>query len=220
MTAAISAKQIHNALLDLCDTIEQEKDYLSELDGAIGDGDHGVNMAKCFRGVRIKLEATDSKDVGTILNVVGMEVMNSVGGAMGALYGTMFIKLSTKSTGKAEINGDDLATMFTEALDGILTIGKAKVGDKTLVDTLTPAVESLKNASKKNLALEETLAQFEAAAKTGMESTRDLVAKMGRASRLGERTVGHLDAGATSCYFILRAFALAAKTSSISSGQR
>jgi len=209
MTSTISAKQIHSALLGLCDTIEKEKDYLSDIDGAIGDGDHGVNMAKCFRGVRTKLEAADTKDVGAVLDVVGMEVMNSVGGAMGALYGTMFISLSTKAKGKGEVTLSDLSAMFTDALNGILAIGKAKVGDKTMVDTLTPAVVALEQAAQQDKPLKEALTDFEAAAAAGMESTRDLVAKMGRASRLGERTVGHLDAGATSCYYILQAFALA-----------
>ncbi len=206
MASTISAKQIHRALLNLCNTIEQEKEYLSEIDGAIGDGDHGVNMAKCFRGVRAKLEGAETEDVGAVLGLVGMEVMNSVGGAMGALYGTMFINLSTKSTGKSKVNLDDLTAMFTEALLGILTIGKAKVGDKTLVDTLSPAVAALEQAAKEQQPLDKALIAFEAAAKKGMESTKELVARMGRASRLGERTIGHIDAGATSCYFILRAF--------------
>lgn len=211
MTSVITAKQIHSALLNLCDIIEEEKEYLSEVDGAIGDGDHGVNMAKCFRGVKAILEKAEAEDVGAVLSLVGMEVMNSVGGAMGALYGTLFIKLSSKSTGKSEVNLQDLSVMFSEALAGILTIGKAKVGDKTLVDTLSPAVDALAQAASQNQPLEVALSAFEAAAKTGMESTEDLLAKMGRASRLGERTIGHIDAGATSCYFILRAFATSYK---------
>lgn len=209
MSSVITAEQLHDALLALCDTIEQQKEYLSEVDGAIGDGDHGVNMAKCFRGVKAKLEPADNSDVGAILSLIGMEVMNSVGGAMGALYGTLFINLSTKSTGKGEVNLNDLAEMFADGLNGVQTIGKAKVGDKTLVDTLAPAVAALSQAAEQGLALSEGLARFEAAAKEGMESTRDLLAKMGRASRLGERSIGHIDAGATSCYFILRAFAAA-----------
>ncbi|MFW2367153.1 MAG: dihydroxyacetone kinase subunit DhaL [Desulforhopalus sp.] len=207
MSSVITAEQLHSALLALCDTIEQQKEYLSEVDGAIGDGDHGVNMAKCFRGVKAKLQPADNSDVGAILSLVGMEVMNSVGGAMGALYGTLFINLATNSTGKGEVNLSDLAEMFADGLNGVLTIGKAKVGDKTLVDTLAPAVAALSQAAEEGLTLLEGLARFEAAAKEGMESTKDLLAKMGRASRLGERSIGHIDAGATSCYFILRAFA-------------
>lgn len=207
MSSVITATQLHSALLDLCDTIEQEKEYLSDLDGATGDGDHGVNMAKCFRGVKAKLETAENDDVGAVLGLVGMEVMNSVGGAMGALYGTMFINLSSKSSGKGEVDLNDLAAMFTDALDGVLSIGKAKVGDKTLVDTLAPAVAALEEAARQNLPLAKGLAGFENAAHQGMESTKDLLAKMGRASRLGERSIGHIDAGATSCYLILKAFA-------------
>ena len=207
MMATISAEQIHKALTNLCDTIENEKEYLSELDGAIGDGDHGVNMAKCFRGVKSKLEDADIEDVGGLFSAVGMEVMNSVGGAMGALYGTLFIKMSEKTLGKTKIDLNDIAVMFKNALEGILTIGKAKVGDKTLVDTITPAVAALEQSVEKGELLDEALANFEAAAKSGMESTKNLQAKMGRASRLGKRTIGHQDAGATSCYFILQSFA-------------
>ncbi len=211
MAEQITAVQFHAALIGLCDTIEEQKDYLSELDGAIGDGDHGVNMAKCFRGVKKNLEALQVTDVSSVMNCVGMEVMNSVGGAMGALYGTLFLKMAMSSVGKNEVNLDDFATMLTEALNGILSIGKAQVGDKTLVDTLTPAVGAVVSASQDGKVLDEALTQFEAAAKTGMESTKDLMAKISRASRLGERTIGHQDAGATSCFFILQSLARAAQ---------
>ena len=209
MAEQITAVQFHTALIGLCDTIEEQKDYLSELDGAIGDGDHGVNMAKCFRGVKKNLEALEVKDVASVMNCVGMEVMNSVGGAMGALYGTLFLKMAMTSVAKNEVGVSEFAAMLTEALNGILTIGKAKVGDKTLVDTLTPAVNAVTQAAEAGKPLNEALGDFEAAAKSGMESTKDLMAKIGRASRLGERTIGHQDAGATSCFFILQSFAKA-----------
>jgi dihydroxyacetone kinase-like protein len=148
------------ALEAMRETIENEKDYLSELDGAIGDGDHGVNMAKCFREVKKKLAETSAEDIGTLFRDMGMVVMNSVGGAMGALYGTFFMKLSQAGAGKSEVNLSDL-------------VGMLQTGEQ------------------------------------GMESTRTCWPKMGRASRLGERTIGHQDAGATSCYFILRSLASA-----------
>jgi dihydroxyacetone kinase-like protein len=138
-----------------------------------------------------------------------MVVMNSVGGAMGALYGTFFLKLSQASAGKEEVDLDDLVTMFQAGEQGILDIGKANPGDKTLIDTLSPAVRAIEAAEKEGKALDPALADFEQAAKQGMESTKDMLAKMGRASRLGERTIGHQDAGATSCYFILRSLASA-----------
>ena len=205
MNESLFPAQMHRALEYVCDIIEREKDYLSELDGAIGDGDHGVNMAKCFREVKKKLPESQGKDTEGILKDVGMVVLNSVGGAMGALYGTFFLKLAQASSGKKALQLNDLVEMFQTAEQGILDIGKAKVGDKTLIDTLSPAVRSLEDALEKGLSVSEALTAFEASAKKGMESTKDLVAKMGRASRLGERTIGHQDPGATSCYLILSA---------------
>jgi len=209
MTETISTAQMLRALESVCDTIENEKDFLSELDGAIGDGDHGVNMAKCFREVKKKLAQSAAEDVGTLLKDVGMVVLNSVGGAMGALYGTFFLKLSQASTGKSEVNLADLVGMLQAAEKGILDIGKASLGDKTLIDTLSPAVRALEAAEKAGQSLPRALDDFDRAARAGMESTTDMLAKMGRASRLGDRTIGHQDAGATSCYFILRSLASA-----------
>ena len=209
MGDTITTSQMLKALKNMCATIEDEKDYLSELDGAIGDGDHGVNMAKCFREVKKKLAESSAEDVGALFKEVGMVVLNSVGGAMGALYGTFFLKLSQESVGKAEVNLNDLVAIFQTGEQGILDIGKANLGDKTLIDTLSPAVRAIEAAEKEGKTLAAALADFEQAAKQGMESTKDMLAKMGRASRLGERTIGHQDAGATSCYFILRSLASA-----------
>jgi phosphoenolpyruvate---glycerone phosphotransferase subunit DhaL len=206
MSDKITAAQMMQIIGRMCDTIEQQKDYLSELDGALGDGDHGVNMAKCFREVRKKLPQNEGKDIGALLKSEGMVVLNSTGGAMGALYGTMFLKWAGEAAGKTEIDLNDLIQMFKAAEAGIRTIGKAEVGDKTLLDTLSPAVAALEKAQQEGRSLPDALANFEQAARQGMESTRDLLARMGRASRLGERTIGHQDAGATSCYFLLRAF--------------
>ena len=209
MADAISTTQMHKALEAMCDTIEAEKDTLSELDGAIGDGDHGVNMAKCFREVKKKLAESTAADMNALFNDVGMVVLNSVGGAMGALYGTFFLKMAQESAGKSELGLNDLVSMFQTAEQGILDIGKASPGDKTLIDTLSPAVRALEQSARNGLALPVALENFDQAAQQGMESTKDMLAKMGRASRLGERTIGHQDAGATSCYFILRSIASA-----------
>jgi dihydroxyacetone kinase-like protein len=209
MTETITTPQLLQSLENMCNTIEDEKEYLSELDGAIGDGDHGVNMAKCFREVKKKLAESSAEDVGALFNEVGMVVLNSVGGAMGALYGTFFLKLSQESAGKAEVSLSDLVAMFQTCEQGILDIGKANPGDKTLIDTLSPAVRAIETAEKEGKTLDGALADLEQAAKQGMDSTKGMLAKMGRASRLGERTIGHQDAGATSCYFILRSLASA-----------
>lgn len=211
MADTISTSQMLKALEAMCDTIETEKEYLSELDGAIGDGDHGVNMAKCFREVKKKLTESTAADMNTLFNDVGMVVLNSVGGAMGALYGTFFLKMAQESSGKQGLGLSDLVRMFKTAEQGILDIGKASLGDKTLLDTLSPAVRALEQGEKSGQSLQAALTAFEQAAQKGMESTKDMLAKMGRASRLGERTIGHQDAGATSCYFILRSLASAIK---------
>jgi dihydroxyacetone kinase-like protein len=209
MPETITTPQLLQALESMCDTIEDEKEYLSELDGAIGDGDHGVNMAKCFREVKKKLAESSAEETGTLFKEVGMVVLNSVGGAMGALYGTFFLKLSQESAGKAEVSLSDLVAMFQTGEQGILELGKANPGDKTLIDTLSPAVRAIEAAAKEGKTLAGALADFEQAAKQGMDSTKDMLAKIGRASRLGARTIGHQDAGATSCYFILRSLASA-----------
>ncbi len=209
MTETITTPQLLQALESMCDTIEDEKEYLSELDGAIGDGDHGVNMAKCFREVKKKLAESSAEEIGTLFKEVGMVVLNSVGGAMGALYGTFFLKLAQESAGKAEVSLSDLVAMFQTGEQGILELGKANPGDKTLIDTLSPAVRAIEAAAKEGKTLAAALTDLEQAAKQGMESTKDMLAKIGRASRLGARTIGHQDAGATSCYFILRSLASA-----------
>ena len=148
MTDTISTIQMKCALEDLCDTIENEKEYLSELDGAIGDGDHGVNMAKCFREVKKKLAEIPADDMGSLFKSVGMVVLNSVGGAMGALYGTFFLRMSQESVDKQELNLNDMVRNLQAAEKGILDIGQAKPGDKTLLDTLSPAVRSLEKSER------------------------------------------------------------------------
>ena len=128
MTETITTPQLLQALESMCDTIEDEKEYLSELDGAIGDGDHGVNMAKCFREVKKKLAESSAEETGTLFKEVGMVVLNSVGGAMGALYGTFFLKLSQESAGKAEVSLSDLVAMFQTGEQGILEQALAIAG--------------------------------------------------------------------------------------------
>ena len=133
---SITNAQVIHIIKNICDVMEEMKDYLSELDGAIGDGDHGVNMAKCFREVRKNLPQAEEKDIGIILKNVGMVVLNSVGGAMGALYGTFFLRLSQEAGGKNELKLNDLVRMFMAAEKGILEIGKANVGINAMPTTV------------------------------------------------------------------------------------
>lgn len=188
-------------VLDLINTIQSNKEYLSEIDGAIGDGDHGINMNKGFTLCKSRL--TGDEDLTTALNALGKVLLMEIGGSMGPLYGTFFIEMSKASREKEKIDKFTFGEIIEAALTGLRTFDKAKVGDKTLMDTLVPAVETYKSALALDKSFADALEAMKEAAEKGKESTRDLVAKIGRASRLGERSRGILDAGATSCYLIL-----------------
>ena len=187
--------------------LEENKDYLTELDSAIGDADHGANMDRGFKAVLTKMPEMLDKDIGTISKTVGMTLISTVGGAGGPLYGTFFLQVGMKSAGKMELNLEDWAIALRAALDGVVMRGKAELNDKTMVDAITPAVESLDHAVGNNTPLGQALEESAAAAKEGMIATIPLVARKGRASYLGERSAGHQDPGATSSYLILQAAA-------------
>lgn len=184
----------------MADNIIENKKYLTELDAAIGDADHGINMAKGFKAVKEKLSTLKDKDCGKILKTVGMTLVSTVGGASGPLYGTAFMWSGKVVDSKDVINVQDLPSLLDAALDGIKARGKAEKHDKTIVDTLEPAIEVLKDEKEID---EQIIRKALNAAKEGMEYTKEIVAKKGRASYLGERSIGHQDPGATSCYIIL-----------------
>jgi phosphoenolpyruvate---glycerone phosphotransferase subunit DhaL len=179
--------------------------YLTKLDGAIGDGDHGTNMDRGMKKVLERLEATDGDDIGASLKAVGMALVSSVGGAAGPLYWTFFLQMGQATAGKSEI---DLAG-FTDALDagvqGVIKRGKAEPGDKTMLDALGPALEALRGAGDDDVAA--ALGRAAEAAREGMEATVPMVARKGRASYLGERSAGHQDPGATSSHLLLKTVA-------------
>lgn len=185
--------------------IHENASYLSEIDGATGDGDHGINMNKGFMMANDRIQDTDS--FSDALKTLGKTLVNDIGGSMGPIYGTLFLKLS-RTFKKGEII---TAEIFEEALknvkEGLMDLAGAKPGDKTLVDTVVPAYEQFKKANEEGASFKECLERLKEGAETGKESTKDMVAKLGRASRLGERSKGHLDAGATSCCIILKAMA-------------
>ena len=182
--------------------VAENRAYLTKLDAAIGDGDHGTNMDRGMKKALERLEATDSADIGAALKAVGMALVSSVGGAAGPLYGTLFLQMGQAAAGRSEL---DLAG-FTEALDagvqGVIKRGKAEPGDKTMVDALLPALDALRQADGDDLAA--ALDRAAAAAREGMEATVPMVARKGRASYLGERSAGHQDPGATSSHLLLR----------------
>ena len=187
--------------------IGENSTYLTELDAAIGDADHGANMDRGFRAVMNKIIDISNMDIGTAFKTVGMTLLSTVGGAGGPLYGTFFLQIGMKTVGKMELNLAEWAEAVEAALNGVVMRGKAEVGDKTMVDALTPAVEALKQAVRDNQPINKALELSTEAARQGMEGTTPLVARKGRASYLGERSAGHQDPGATSSYLILKAAA-------------
>lgn len=187
--------------------LAENRDYLIQLDAAIGDADHGANMDRGFKAVLNKIPEISDKDIGTIFKTVGMTLLSTVGGAGGPLYGTFFLQAGMKTAGKMELDLADWSTALEAALSGVVMRGKAELKDKTMVDALTPAVNALKQAVSENQAISLALEQSAEAARQGMEATIPLVARKGRASYLGERSAGHQDPGATSTYLLLKAAA-------------
>lgn len=187
--------------------INENSAYLTQLDAAIGDADHGANMDRGFKAVMNKMGDVGDKDIGTIFKTVGMTLISTVGGAGGPLYGTFFLQIGTKAAGKMELNLAEWTECLEAALNGVVMRGKAEVGDKTMVDALTPAVNSLKQSLSEQKRINQALELSAESARQGMEATTPLVARKGRASYLGERSAGHQDPGATSSYLILKAAA-------------
>ena len=193
-------------LIGVIDTIETHSAMLSEIDGATGDGDHGINMHK---GARRTREVLGDKQVttGEGLEMLGNVLLTEIGGAMGPLYGSFFNELGGACQGKDVTDKATFGKMLDAAVDVMQDLGGAKVGDKTMMDALLPAHEAYKAAVDEDVDFTAALRRMATAAEEGKESTRDLVAKLGRASRLGERSRGTLDAGATSCSLILKSLA-------------
>ena len=189
--------------------IEDNKDYLTELDSAIGDADHGINMERGFQAVLLKLPAVADQDIGAICKAVGMTLVSTVGGASGPLYGTFFIQLGAATNGKRELTLQDWAAALEAGVEGVRRRGKAALGDKTMLDSLIPAAAALKKSAAGGAELADALRQSEEAARQGMTGTIPLVARKGRASYLGERSAGHQDPGATSAHLLLQAAAQA-----------
>lgn len=200
---AVTKNDVLEWIRAYAEVIAENKDYLTELDSAIGDADHGANMHRGFKAVLEKLPDNEDKDIGKILMGVGMALLSKVGGAGGPLYSTVFIQMGKSIDGKTEFDLADWANALEAATQGVVRLGKASPGDKTMVDALTPAVEALKEASEQGLTIGEGLEKSAKAAEEGMIATIPLVAHKGRASYLGERSAGHQDPGATSTFLLL-----------------
>lgn len=196
---AESGAQVVRGLIEV---IVANKAYLSEIDGAIGDGDHGINMAKGFAMCEARLGSGD-RPLAEALNMLGETLMESIGGSMGPLYGMFFTGLSEGAEGHDPIDAAAFGAMLEAGLENLRAITDAQVGDKCLFDTLVPAQAAFAAAVAADEGFAAALDRMVAAAERGRDSTKDMVARIGRASRLGERSRGTLDAGATSCALLL-----------------
>ena len=186
----VTTAQVIQILEKMAQVIQENKDYLTELDMPIGDSDHGINLARGFQAVTAKLPTIADKDIGIILKTVGMTLVSTVGGASGPLYGTAFLRAAGKAAGKSSLELNDFLDMMDAAIEGVKMRGKATVGEQTMLDAMVPALEAMKAAGL-------------AAAQEGMKATIPMVATKGRASYLGERSIGHQDPGATSFTLLL-----------------
>lgn len=200
---SINGVQLIQILNKISEVMDENKAYLTELDATIGDGDHGLNMSKGFTAVKEKLKDDNGSNIGDTLKKTGMALVSNVGGASGPLYGTAFMKAATPVIGKERVDINDFIKMLEEALAGIKMRGKGELGDKTMIDAIEPALEALKSSVASGLSPIEALEKAKSAAFEGVENTKKIIAKKGRASYLGERSIGHQDAGATSSYIIL-----------------
>ena len=201
----VTREQVVRWLEMTATVLEANKSYLTDLDSSIGDADHGTNMDRGFKKVMEKLPTVADKDIGNILKTVGMTLISSVGGASGPLYGTFYMRGGMAADAKEELDEQDLVNVLQGAVDGIVQRGRAQPGDKTMVDALLPALAALKEAVAEGQGPAAAVAAAVAAAEQGMKDTIPLQARKGRASYLGERSIGHQDPGATSSYLILNA---------------
>lgn len=201
----LTREQIIAWLVNTAEVLHQNKDYLTDLDAAIGDADHGINMDRGFQSVIQKMAEWEGADIGGILKSVGMTLMSKVGGASGPLYGTFFLRSGTAVASRQELAGEDLLKMLSAGVEGVVQRGRPVLGDKTMYDALAPALEALGSSLGYGDEAVTALGKAVHAAEEGMRATIPMQARKGRASYLGERSIGHQDPGATSSYLILKA---------------
>ena len=197
-------------VLAIAERVIENRARLSEIDGLIGDGDHGVNMAKGF-SIALERLRREAQPLSKALSILGDVLMTEIGGSMGPLYGLMFSGFGEALDGVAEIDAAAFERMLCKGLAEVQSIGEAKVGDKTMIDAYSPALEAFSTSIADGKNFRAALDALAAASEKGRDSTVNLVARIGRASRLGERSRGVLDPGAASCAIILRVFADGAK---------
>jgi phosphoenolpyruvate---glycerone phosphotransferase subunit DhaL len=205
---SVDAETVQRWLQGAAASLKENREYLTQLDAAIGDADHGTNMDRGFTAVVARLEADDAPDApGPMLVAAGSTLVSTVGGASGPLWGSALRRAGRAIGGGAEFDGAQLAGALRAALDGVVELGAAEEGDKTMVDSLAPAVRALDESLQGGASIADALATAQAAGEEGMRATVPLLAHKGRASYLGERSIGHQDPGATSTALILAALA-------------
>jgi len=203
---SLTYKQVKEILLHVSEAIASREGYLTDLDRECGDGDFGVGMYRGFTLARQQLENYQGNDIGELFSKTGYAITSSVGGASGPVFGMLFITIGSKLRGKEEVTLDELADAFRAAVEAIIKLGGARPGDKTMVDALIPAVEAIEEAVKLKESIVTAYTKAAEAAKTGAEATKNMIAKKGKASYLGEKTLGHPDPGAAAVALIFQSF--------------
>lgn len=204
---ALTKQQVVDWLMRCGEVFSRERDFLTQLDTEIGDADHGLNMNRGFNKVVEKLPSVADKDIGFILKNTGMTLLSSVGGASGPLFGTFFIRAAQAANAKQSLDLAELQQMMQEGVEGVVMRGKAEPGDKTMCDVWWPVVESLGQSVQQNLSVAEALQRAADSAERAVEGTITMQARKGRASYLGERSIGHQDPGATSVMLMMKTLA-------------
>ena len=200
-------KKVVEILLGMAKAMEENKELLTDLDSAIGDSDHGINMARGFAEVEKQAESLEQKDIGNILKTVGMTLVSKVGGSSGPLYGTAFMKAGMTIGAKDEIDMADFLGALEVGIEGVKARGKSTTGEKTMLDAMVPALDAMKAQQAAGADAKQVLEAGVQAAEAGVEATKPMVATKGRASYLGERSIGHQDPGATSFTLLLKEIA-------------
>jgi len=200
----ITQVQILEWLQLFASVIEHQKEELTELDAAIGDADHGINMNRGLKKVRALMPSLREQEISSIFKTVSMTLISHVGGVSGPLYGAWFLMASSATTGKAELTATDMLKLLQAGLQGVIDRGKTQLGDKTMVDVLGPAVKAFEQAISEGKETVAALRLAVTAAEEGLQQTVKMLAKKGRASYLGEKSIGHPDPGGTSAYWMLR----------------
>jgi len=205
MADDVTVAALHEWVRTFAGLIEQHREHLTELDAAIGDADHGSNMDRGMKAAVAALEQAQPTVAGPLLSKVGMTLVSTVGGASGPLFGTFFLRMGTSLGDTASASPQDLAAALRAGLGGVIARGKAEPGEKTMLDALIPAVDALDGALAEQKSLAEALTAARQAAEAGRDATTPMLARKGRASYLGERSVGHQDPGATTVALLLEA---------------